>query len=460
MLIDFEVENLFSFDEPAQLSMVAAPKQRLHKHHVIPASGRHQATLLRTAMIYGANAAGKSNLIKALVLIVKLVNRGTSGTDSIECPKFKLSGDAASRPARASIAFRAAGQQYRYSLTFEADRIVRETLSFWSSDAGLKANEVLFDRVTENGETKVTFGRPMKGKTADEQQFLEFVAKGTRPNQPFLTESKDRNVQYLKPVHTWFENSVLILGPGSKPMFIEIQVKNDDAFREFLQGLLAVADTGITGVLAEVEAFENTQLPRQVKDELSRVLASKSHAFVTTGDFESGSRMLVSRDTNNELVTHQLVTLHGDGPDQVRFELKEESDGTKRLIELSAAWWELVKGKNDRVLVIDEIDRSLHPALLEMLIKLYLNFDEDRTNSQLLMTTHQTHLLDMEIVRRDEIWFANKGRSGSTELYSLADFEARHDKDIEKAYKLGRYGAIPYIGNYSGLTAGESLGDA
>ncbi|ETX00840.1 MAG: hypothetical protein ETSY2_38390 [Candidatus Entotheonella gemina] len=461
MLISFEVENLLSFNEPVQLSMVPLPKQRLHKDHVINPANTRLFPLLRFAVIYGANAAGKSNLVRAMELVRELIEDGTHGGGEIDCPRFKLVPERLLQPAQATFKFRISDRQFAYRIAFDNERIWEERLDTISASTGKK--DLVFQRHTEDSHVTVDIGTHLvgKGKKKIDRDFLSFVAQGTRPNQPFLTEARERNVEALIDIHEWFASSLKVLWPTSQPVGIELQVERNDEFREFLGKILSDAGTGIDKIETITKPIERADIPgtvlKSLQDDLLRRTSKSENAFLIIGG-PLGDHHLVSKTEEGELHIHKLIALRGYDQDSVAFDLDELSDGARRLIELSASLWELLKGKKDRIIVIDEVDRSLHPYLLEMFIRLYMDHDEDPSNSQLIITTHQTNLLDLELLRKDEVWFAEKRQDGSSDLYSLADFEPRHDKDIRKDYLLGRYGAIPYIGNYAALT--QDQGDS
>ena len=450
MLISFKVQNLLSFDSEVCLSMVPAPKQKLHKHHEIPACKRSQYPLLRFAAVYGANASGKSNLVRAMHLVSQFVKNGTLHADeAIHCPRFKLAIDNLREPAKSEFIFRVDEKQFLYRIHFDDAQVVYEMLGV--VQVGDEGTTILFER---NGNGVVTWGPGVaRHLLKRDQGFMDFVARGTRPNQPFLTEARQRNAPWFAEAHKWFARTFSTVWPETKPHGIEFSIRDNAEFRSFLQDLLRAGATGIDEIGTTQKQFDDVQIHEDVKEDIRRKLIEKTmFSLVETQYNDRNRNYLVHRADSGELVAEQLTTIRKQGTDSVIFDLDEESDGTRRLIELSAAMWALVKGDRDRVIVIDEIDRSLHPHLLEMLIKLYLNHDEDPSNSQLIITTHQTNILDLELLRKDEIWFAEKRPDGSSDIYSLADFDVRHDKDIRKDYLLGRYGAIPYIGNYAALT--------
>ena len=129
------------------------------------------------------------------------------------------------------------------------------------------------------------------------------------------------------------------------------------------------------------------------------------------------------------------------------FNVDEESDGTQRLFDLLPLLYDLTIGNRERVYIVDEVGRSLHPHITNMIVDLHLAPENADKPTQLIITTHETNLLDLELLRRDEIWFAEKREDSSTDMYSLSDFQPRYDKDVRRAYLVGRYGAIPFIGN-------------
>jgi AAA15 family ATPase/GTPase len=165
-----------------------------------------------------------------------------------------------------------------------------------------------------------------------------------------------------------------------------------------------------------------------------------------TGDFNN-TPLILTPGPHGEPLLVSLLPLHrAAGGHSVKFEMWEESEGTQRLIHLLSFLFALKKGP-EQVFVVDELDRRLHPLLSRLLIQTILAAEDRGRHNQIIFTTHDTNLLDLDLLRRDEIWFAEKDAGGASHLYSLAEFRTRADLKIEKGYLNGRFGAIPFIGD-------------
>lgn len=456
MLIYFEISNLFSFHQPARLTMEAVPRQRRHKNHEIPGRGRNDPALLRVAAIYGANASGKSNLVRSMELVANLVEHGVALDKAIPCPRFKLDPAAAQAPAEAEVAFKIDGRAYLYRLAWTPQAIHYEALFRHRPDGEPGPRDILFERHggPATNPAPATPG-PALPATAQERDDFGFIARGTRPNQPLLREAVERNFQPLRPFWAWFASTLSVVWTYSKPEALELDIRHHADYQAFLGNLLSVADTRAARVESEKLDLDANPSLQNLKAALEQDLLRDGRRGSLRLENERGGRIFAYVGEQGD-VQADVVRIECQGAaGPVRFELDEESEGTRRLIELSTAWWNLLQSGRDKVFVIDEIDRSLHPAVVEMLLKLFLDHDPTPNNSQLIFTTHQTQLLDLDLFRKDEVWFTEVDRDGASKLVSLAEYDVRHDKDVRKDYLLGHYGGVPYIGNYPALGVAE-----
>jgi AAA15 family ATPase/GTPase len=432
MLIRFVTENFLSFNQEVEFSMVPG-KSRKHPDHI----DRNHIPVLRAAVIYGANASGKSNLIKAMDFARTLIVEGTKPRRLIPLSYFKLDKACADKPSKFEFEFKYRDQAYVYGFRLDAAQIHEE----WLYEIKRTANKLLFERRTsEEGVTRVEFGTIQYARKKDEA-FLEFVAEGTRPNQLFLTESIERDVRYFEDAYLWFAQVLVTIFPESK---ITPTGLNSDITQAMLE-ILQLFDIGISGI--ELKSVRIEDLDIAEKDKSDLLLEAGSNRGVVLA--ESNDQLyLFSRDEANEVNALKLVTKHKirGGDEEAEFELIAESDGTRRLIDLIPPLLDLLLG--ERVVLIDELDRSLHPSLSYNLLRLFLS-NKRRNLSQLVVTTHESSLLDLKLLRRDEIWFVEKDRDGASSVYSLEEFTPRYDKDVRKGYLLGRFGAIPVVGNES-----------
>jgi uncharacterized protein len=458
MLIQFTVENFLSFRDETVFSMVAVSNDQQHTSHVVKGVAGKDRSLLRTAAIYGANAAGKSNLIKAIQFAEELILEGTRSGRTIPVPTFKL-GNSGKHPSKFEFIFTYENILYSYGFKLNADQILEE----WLYATPNKQEVLYFERITSTQkETDVEFGTALIGRGKKKEKFLDFVAQGTRPNQLFITEAVDRNVTELLPIINWFRKELLIIPAESRSASLEINVHKNTHFTDFLETFLQTSDTGIEKIATEESVLDLAQIfpemPEDTRQELVQQVNNidKDEAMMLQGHY--GKRYLVIKGEQGQSTLLQLKTQHRDEEGHlVDFSIEEESEGTQRLINLIPALFRLKEGR-EQVVFIDELDRRLHPLLSRLFIETVLECNEENSRNQLVFTTHDTNLLDLNLLRRDEIWFVEKNKQGASHLYSLAEFKIRPDLKIEKGYLNGRFGAIPFLGDICNLgwTADES----
>ncbi len=453
MLLSFSVANFRSFREEQTLSMVARKKFADHEGHLLPIPGS-ELKALPIAIFYGANGAGKSNLVKALEFAVKLIKEGVAPKVPVPMQPFRLGG-VEGQPSRFELRFVAGEKVFGYGFELTPDEVRAEWLDRYE---GEKARP-LFERAAVPG------GSPKVEVSAELKQSGEKIAAlgvvGVRRNQLFLsairetieeTEQGDliRGVlAWLKMVMCWSA------GLSALPMIpTVVRLGEARGVLPFLSDYLREAGTGVEGlelVPRRVAGRMGEEELKALKAEL--VAAPKEPRFE---NFNDGSTQHVSLDSEGEPVTHHLIAhQRAEGGTPVPMPIEEQSDGTQRMVELLPF---LKEWGPDGCFVVDEIDRSLHPLLAKQLIAYFLQARHERPG-QLIVTTHDTHLLDLELLRRDEIWFAEKNEAGATHLYPLADFPVRNDLRVDKSYLQGRFGAIPFLGGIDRLL-GKSSAEA
>lgn len=441
MLIRFHVSNFLSFDEEVELSLIPG-KVRQHPNHIVEMQTGCDLSLLRTALVYGANASGKSNLVKAMHFAQKLISEGTRINAAIPRTPFKLCEANASRPSKFEFEFKHKERCYIYG--FKVDN--RQVYEEWLYEIKKTTEVMLFERITTaEGKTSVDFGK-VKFSDNEEKEFLNFVAMGTRPNQLFLTESMERDVKHFADVYQWFTNVLVVIYPRSRFLPLAIMAVDDD-FGSRMVTYLEQLGTGIRGLQLK-PINPHTELPSELLEELIQHLGetSDSETKIVSLSSDENKQYLVNWE-NGDLEVTKLMFRHRmtDCDKHITLDITEESDGTRRLLDLLPAFANLTN--KDRVIVIDELDRSLHPQLSYKILELFL--EDSTSRGQIIATTHEENLLDLDLLRRDEIWFVEKDPLGASHLYSLEEFTPRSDKDIEKGYLVGRYGAIPVFGDLS-----------
>lgn len=437
MLIRFFVENFLSFNEQIEFSMVPG-RGKLFPNHVVRKEKSTGINILKSAVIYGPNAAGKSNLIKAIDFAKNLVIYGTNPNEQIPLKKFRLNTKSNNRPSKFQFDFKYKDKYYSYGFILDSIQIYEE----WLYEINNYREKLLFERKTFKGvTTKVDFGTSSSLRSLD-TEFLSFVAKGTRPNQLFLSESIQRNVHEFAIPYEWFENALRVIFPDSKYDGIEFFFAKRQNIKDELLKFLQFFDTGISDIVCETFSLEKdlTEIPNNIIEKLKKGLSKKNAQAILTSP--RGDKYVLYEEKNGEIQAIQLTIRHrirGSEKHAV-FNINEESDGTQRIIDFLPALISLLS--TDCVFLIDEIDRSLHPLLVVKFLQVFLE-DHKKANSQLIVTTHDSNLLDLKLVRKDEIWFIEKNKYEESTVYSLEEFKPRYDKDIKKGYLSGRFGAIP-----------------
>lgn len=432
MLIRFRVLNYLSFKEEVEFSMIAGKVQQ-HPEQVVRRQDRQGIDLLRSALIYGANASGKSNLVEAIAFARFMVLEGVKAKASIPRKPFKLDSACSNEPSRFEFEIQYKGKVFVYGFLLDSKRIHEE----WLIEIRSASEKLLFRRTTtsENGNT-MEFGIKASKKEMD---LLDLVALGTPPNRLFLKETIERNIKHFADVFEWFDNVLVIIFPSSLHSLAPISSGSANIFGDSLVEYLERFGTGICGYSLQPVVETNLNFPKELFDNIEQSLEKNNGVVILTPD---GQRYFLRKETE-QLKVYKLLLHHKEkscGSD-VLFEMDEESDGTLRLLDLIPLLMPTQGGQNG-VVIIDELDRSLHPKLSYEFISIFLQSDAQK---QLIVTTHDANLLDLDLVRRDEIWFVEKDANGASSVYSLEEFSPRYDKDIRKGYMLGRFGAIPLI---------------
>ena len=420
MLIQFTVGNFRSFKEPVTLSMVAAKLNALEPEIDLNNTFRVEddLTLLTSAAIYGANASGKSNIVKALAFtswLVKNSSKESQASDPINTMPFRLDEETEHKPSYFEVVFRLEGIPYRYG--FEVTREKVETEWLFYSPRGKEAK--LFVREGD----EIILSRAYQGSPS--------VKTVTRPNALFLSVAAQFNGETAKKVLGWFDSIGIISGLDDVGYrdFTTKMFSEDSSYRERILELILSSDVGINGVAAEkTDIHDPKVLPKELSQELKDFLL----------------RQLKDKE---EIVTFKSIhhkTFENGAVEQILFDMEEESEGTRKLFYLSGPVIETLL--NGGVLVIDEIEARMHTLLTRKLIGLFNSEISNPKHAQLIFATHDTNLLSNKLFRRDQIWFVEKDEFGASHLYSLAELKVRNDRSFENDYLQGRYGGIPILG--------------
>ena len=429
MIIRFSIENWMSFRNRVSFSLIAS-RERQHGER-IPRVNKYQTRILPVAAIYGGNASGKTNFFKALSFVKGLVVKGTQPDSLIPVESFRLDAKAGEQPTHFTLELLVDDTIYEFSFAATRKAIVEEKLVEISS----ASERVLYDRRN---------GNPNFDRSLEKDQFLQFAFKGTRDNQLFLTNSISQKVDLFRPVYNWFMDTLQLVAPDARFGAFEQYLDEDHPLYETLNEMLPQLDTGIKHLGGDKIPFDNLPLPEPLKTKLQEDV--KEGMTVRMLTHPVNERFVVTR-RNGELIAKKLVTYHptADGT-EAKFDIRDESDGSQRVIDLLPAFLELSAADSKKVYVIDEIDRSMHTLLTRTLVDAYLTKCSPETRAQLLFTTHDVLLMDQQLLRRDEMWVTERDISGNSNLLSFSEYkDVRYDKDIRKSYLQGRLGGIPRI---------------
>ena len=419
MLIEFTVGNFLSFNTKRTLSFKAAAISDLDNVFTID-----NYRLLRSAVVYGANSSGKSNLIKALdgMRNILLNSVKLNDKDPLDYTPFLLSEQSEHAPTHFETEFLIGGKTYRYGFEYTLESIVNEWL--FVKQGMTKKETTLFIR-TKDG----------IGIT---DQFVEGKGKeeATNDNRLFVSLVAQLGGEISKQIIEWFRSYNVISGLAHQEYngFTMRMLHDKKEGCEQALSLFQKLKLGFQELMVKESEFNVSDLPIDFPDSVKSKL-SKDY---------SGKKMLSIKTMHNKYDSQGLII------DSVAFDKdRSESEGTKKIIDLTGPIFDsLLSGK---MLIIDELDAKLHPLLTIQLVNLFNKKETNPKNSQLLFATHDTNLLNADLFRRDQIWFTEKDEFEQTDLYNLVEFKlpdgtkVRNDSNLEKNYIRGRYGAIPYI---------------
>ena len=448
MLVRFVAENVFSFGERKEFNMIANSRLKSQLHHKHP---MHGIDLLKQTAVYGANAAGKSNLIKALGMLLDLAKK-TVNASAVARSKFKFAQN--NEQQLLAVEFVEQGKPFYYAVLLRSGMIVTEEL--YHSGLGAKQDRLIFERNTTPGHiTTLKFNEQLekdpKSEIIKEVLIDEFILPDQTAFQ-LLSHRGHEGFQDLKLAYEWFENSVTIIKPQTRPLLLTQVVEENEELKLFIEKVASIIGLGTASLkilkrpLSELKGGMQLGEADYIHDRLN-ALYEKNEKALPVGLSNVTDRILFVKE-NEEVWAKQLLVVHRNGHGQeVDFELKDESDGTNRLFDIILAFYSLIK--LPVVVLIDEVEHSIHPLLIKKLLQKFS--DDGAIKGQLIFTTHESVLLDQGLFRQDEIWFAEKDQGGNTDLYSLSDFKEHKTIDIRKGYLNGRYGGIPFVGDLNEL---------
>lgn len=416
MLIEFNVANFQALRDSQRFSLIKAKGTELEDTNVFRTAEPNEFELLRSAAIYGPNASGKTTFIRALQSMREIVLESAAKRqfgDKLPVTPFLLSAETREQPTEFEIIFVAGTVRYQYGFTATEERIHDEWLFAFPRGRTQRWFQRAWNQ--EKQEHEWYLGDKLEG----EKQVWQ---KSTRENALFLSTAVNLNSKQLQPVYDWFRSHLRVAGvsgwaPGFSAMQCERGMK--DSILEFLRA----ADLAIQDVQIEKTPLDAKSLPTDMP--------------------ESFKQALIADLKDQEFFDLKMIHRAEDGK-LVAFDLEAESAGTQKLFAFAGPWLDaLEKGY---VLFIDELNNSLHPHLVKFLVELFHDNHRNPKNAQLIFTTHETSILSQDVLRRDQVWFFERGKHQAVNLNPLTDFRPRkHRENLELAYLSGRYGALPFI---------------
>lgn len=415
MFIEFKVSNFRSIESAQTLSLVASSGKELLEN-IAPSDFSSGLSLVRSAVIYGPNASGKTNLIRSLSFVRRFIissAKESQAGEKIPVTPFLFSNKNKEEDSKFEITFSQDGVRYQYGFSVNTDRVLEEWLLAYPQGRV----QQWFLRTYDDKKKKYDweFSKLFKGV---KQQ----VADLTRPEVLFLSNAVKLNNEQLLPVFNWFQNDLFIIAATNElDVDKTVELIKDPSLKKEVMKYLAVADPTITDISLEFEKFTEDKLPKGMPQELRDIL----------------KKNMLGKDLAKIDFVHNTNS---------NLSIGEESQGTKKFFAMAGFWIKaLAEGK---VIIVDELDNSLHSLAVRFLLGLFNNPTVNKKNAQLIFSTHDTSLLDNDLLRRDQVWFVEKDKKNSSQLYPLLDFSPRKNESIGKGYLQGRYGALPYVGDW------------
>ena len=404
MILEFSVKNFLSFKEKVTFSMIANSNKELNDNYVEIGGNK----VLKSAAIYGANASGKSNLFEILARVVSMLRSSNSVDINAKLPliPFKLDKGSVNKPSEFEIKFILDETRYVYGFIADKDKIYDEYLYYYPNGRETK----IFDRTNIN-----EYSYTQK----DEKILREIEAKNAQ-NKFFLATATNWNFDKTKAAYNFLTNGIGTCNNLEilKNMAYKMYETNSDYLKDFAIDFLQKADFNI-------EDYKISQID-------------------VPGEFLTAIPEFIAKTLPDKPKAYQVLFKYKNSDNYLSID--EESLGTQMIFAFIPFLADSLKNK--KVLIIDELDKSLHPFLVQYIVEIFNDVEINKNGSQLIFNTHDTNLLDLNILRRDQIWFTEKNKeTGESDLYSLSDFSVRKQENVEKGYMLGRYGAVPFIKN-------------
>jgi len=406
MILEFSIANFLSFKDKVTFSMLANATNGLDDNYIV----FNNLKVLKTTAIYGANASGKTNLFKILTIVISMLRSSNVANINAKLPivPFKFDKNTINKPSEFEIKFIVDDVRYVYGFIADTNKIHEEYLYYYPNGRETK----IFDRTNTNN-----YSFPQK-----DERSLNDIASKNAPNKFFIATATNWNYEKTKKPYKFLSediNTFNNLG-GLRDLALREYLKDDKKLKDFALEFLKKADFNIEDYKV-IETDVPDDMLAAIPDFIKVGMNMKEKPKVFTAFFKHNSS-------------------------DVELSYEEESMGTQVIFCFIPFIMDALNNK--RVVVVDELDKSLHPYLVEMIVQMFNDPDININGAQLIFNTHDTNLLKLDTLRRDQIWFTEKDdNNGISDLFSLSDFSVRKMENVEKGYMLGRYGAVPFIKN-------------
>lgn len=446
MLIRLVLENVYSFGDKKEFTTIPNSRLKTLQYHKYNKCGFN---ILKMSSIYGANGAGKSNFVKALHILQNLITKEPLPHRLSET-KFKFNESNSQKGQVLAVEFIQDNKAFYYGVILKNNIISTEEL--YVSGLGKKEDDLVYERYTdENGKSDIKFMDEFEQDEKSQVMKSVLLDEFVKPDETVLKLLSNRDNKFLKDTklaYSWFDSTLQIITPDSKPRALAHKIDVDLEFKNYAKDLMGSFNIGITDIAYDKKSIKDFFGEDNGK-ELDKLISDVENSPNKMIGLQSnkGDELIIVKEDDGIWVKTLKVGHLGGGNKTVLFNLNEESDGTVRLLDFVPAFKSIIS--NEKVYVIDELERSIHPLLIKELVQKFSH--DTNTKGQLIFTTHESNLLSQNIFRQDEIWFVEKNKEGATDLYSLNDFKEHKTIDIQKGYLQGRYGSIPFLGNLKDL---------
>ncbi len=418
MILQFTVKNFLSIKDEVTLNMVASKESSFEDNLLPYEDGKQMKNALKSLIIYGANASGKSNILKALRFFINFIKSSHEMQQGKKITRtaFKLDSEYLDKPSEFEIIFIHNDIKYRYGFSVTEEEVIEEHLFYYPNGR----QSTIFER--DKDEYKFTI---------DIERQNELKNKFHSKNKLFISTESLWEYDKAKIPFEWLSSYLnILINHDGLENDTGRNMKKDENVNVLVKKYIKLADVGIDDINIKVRNADEI-----LNSDVLKLLSDDGKAEILKGlqdeNFLDIKMIHTIKDKNGNVVNHE-------------FGLGQESDGTQKFFGILGPWIDALL--NGYTIVIDELDMRLHTLLVKKLLEMFLDPDVNKKNAQLIFTTHDTNLLDSNLLRRDQICFAEKKEDKSTDLYSLYDFGGvRKNISIEKGYLQGKYGAIPVL---------------